>query len=165
MDSWDERMQLLDTWRNEYSNIARATLIALSARAALLLTSATLVGTITNIYYSGLSSFKLAKVMPTGDIISLLGNTPRMLLTVFIAMLIGLIIVAIYSFDDELAQVQKRFTERGVQLEQMLGNVGGLMHCLQSLENQLQNGFLIARSVLFVIGLGWAGFFIFIGSV
>ncbi|OHB20354.1 MAG: hypothetical protein A2854_01200 [Parcubacteria group bacterium RIFCSPHIGHO2_01_FULL_56_18] len=165
MNTWEERVQLLEALRLEYGSAVRAVLLMLAARTAILITSATLIGTVTNMYFSGLSSFKLAKVTATGEIISLLGNTPRALLAAFIAMLIGLIIVAIYSFDDELENIQVKLVDRGTVLEHKFGSGEGLFHQLRRLEQQIRQGFMIARLVLFVIGLRWAAFFVFIGTV
>lgn len=163
MDPWNEHIEKLESLRTEYGSISRGVLIILASRAALLITSATLIGTITNIYFSGLSSFKIAKVMPTGDVISLMGNTPRALMATFIAMLIGLVIIAIYSFDDELNKIQTSLIARGQSIEVVFQTGDGMFHQIKSLEQAIQNGFMIARSVLFVIGSGWAMFFVVLG--
>lgn len=165
MDRWEERKLHFETFRLEYSSLARALGIVLAARAALLITSATLIGTITNMYFSGLSTFKLAKIDATGDVISTLGNTPRFVLTVFIAMLIGLVVTAVYSFDDALGEIQNILITRGSFLERTLSTEEGLFHQFRILEPLIAEGFGIARIVLFVIAFGWATFFVFIGAL
>lgn len=163
MDQWQERVQHLEALRLEYGSVARAVGIILAARAALLITSATLIGTVTNMYFSGLSSFKLAKITATGDVISTLGNTPKFLLAVFIAMLIGLIVIAVFSFDDEMKKIEQTLILRGSCLEAIFTFENGLFKRVQDLEPSIQRGFQIARHVLIVIALGWASFFIYIG--
>lgn len=164
MDRWEEEVQFLESLRQEYGSLARGIGLLLACRAALLLTSATLIGTIANMYFSGLSSFKLAKVEPSGDVISILGNTPSLLLAVFIAMLIGLVVTTVFAFDDEFRAIITTLLMRGSQIEDTLGTGQGLFHQLRHLESLLEYGFGIARMVLVVVALGWALFFIFIGA-
>lgn len=96
-------------------------------------------------------------------VISLLGNTPKFLLAVFISMLIGLIVIAVFSFDDEMKKIQNTLIERGVNLESIFLCSNGLFKRMQILEDSIQEGFEIARNVLVVIALGWAVFFVYIG--
>lgn len=156
----DEFRERLLNARTEMGHIASLWRFIVGARAILLVTTSTAIGTVMNMYHTGLASFKTAKITDTGQIISLVSSVPSPIANLIAAAILAGVLVAIIVIDMALSRIEKQLELRGVILEITTADSDGVFSRTLKLDRQVRIGFISLRLITTVVISAWIVFFL-----
>jgi len=153
------RERLLNA-RTEVGHVASLWRFIVGARAILLVTTSTAIGTVMNMYHTGLAEFKTARITETGQVISVVSSVPSPIADAVAILILASVFIAVVIIDFALSRIEAQLELRGSLLEKLVADGDGIFTRTLQMDHYVQIGFLSLRLIACVVVCAWIGFFL-----